>query len=112
MRFRTLEDLFQPAPTGWGLRGDPMLWQDMRAVLTGRPLPASAPELRDLLEQSFAVLTGHRIDTGQNPLKITAYKRPAGGMSNGMVSPEFWRETAIPLIEQRFLRETNCNDHN
>jgi hypothetical protein len=112
MRNRTIDDLFQPAPTGWGLRGDPVLWQEMRAVLAGRPLPASARELRELLEQSFAVLTGHRIGTTDRSLKITAYKKSAGGMSNGMVSPEFWRETAIPLIEQRFLRETNSNDDN
>ncbi len=89
-----------------------MLWQEMRAVLADRPLPASARELRELLEQCFAVLTGHGIGATKSPLKITAYKRPAGGMSNGMVSPEFWRETAIPLIEQRFLRETNFNDDN
>ena len=108
----TIDALFDDEPVTWGLRGDPFLWREMRAVLAGRPLPDSLAELHDLLERSFDALTGHEVDKAKGALKTGAYHRPGGGMSNGLVSPEFWRDTAIPLIERRFLRETNANDSN
>jgi hypothetical protein len=103
-------DLFQPDPPRWGLRGDPMLWQDMRAVLCDRPLPDNVDELRDLLHRSYDALTGHKIDEDESAVRVAAYRREGGGMSNGQVSPAFWRDTAIPLIEKRFLGGIRCYD--
>ena len=110
-RRRTADDLFHPEPGGWGLRGDPLLWREMRAVLAGRALPESPDELRALLRWCFKELTGHRLDATDRTLSVAAYRRPGGGMSSGLVSPAFWRDTAMPLIEKRYLEEDRSHGH-
>ncbi len=92
-------DLFQDKPWQWGLRGDPYLWQEMANHFAGTPLPDTAAQLEQLLSQAFETLTGQPITAE----KFVAVERfPRSGMSGGMVSPEFWRETAVPLLLKRF----------
>jgi len=38
---KTIASLFQEEPTRWGLRGDPHLWQDMRATLARHAYPST-----------------------------------------------------------------------
>ena len=104
-----VSDLFQDRPPRWGLRGDPMLWDDMRAVLSDRPLPADVQALQTLLARAFQALTGTALDCADAALAVEAYHRPCGGMSNGQVSPRFWRDTALPLILARFQREIDLH---
>ena len=47
------------------------------------------------------MLTGKSISTVR-AIKIERYDQ--GGMSGGMVSTEFWKETAIPLLLDRFRK--------
>ena len=105
----TIGDLFHEEPGAWGLRGDPFLWRDMQNVLAGYALPDGPEKLRDLFERSFEALTGHRLDDPRQSANIAAYRRTNGGMSNGQVSLVFWRDTALPLIRRRYLRE--CETH-
>lgn len=90
-----VDELFDPVPVQWGLRGDPNLWQAMRARLANVVCPESASELERLLKQTYEAITGHSFKQTQ-PFVIESFKH--GGMSSGMVSPEFWRDTAIPLL--------------
>ena len=91
--------LFQTKPAQWGLRGDPYLWQEMSDHLTQTPLPASSEQLEQLLTQAFETLTGRPI-TAEEFIAVARF--PRSGMSGGMVSPQFWRETAVPLLLSRF----------
>ncbi len=92
-------DLFQQKPVQWGLRGDPHLWQEMADHFAQTPLPGSSEQLKQLLIQAFATLTGQPLTTETH---IRVERFPRIGISGGMVSPEFWRETAVPLLLKRF----------
>jgi|GEM_PF-573716 len=95
--------LFENEPTQWGLRGDPHLWQAMREHFKSTVLPAKICEIDELIETAFHKLTEYPISSDEAFLvERFAY----GGMSSGMISPAFWRETAIPLLRYRYANKT------
>jgi dienelactone hydrolase len=96
---QTLATLFDPAPTVWGLRGDPYLWRELQTELADLRLPTSETHLIELLEQTYRRLTGVASAVGE-PIFIERLSH--GGMSSGHVSPEFWVRTAFPLLRQRY----------
>ena len=95
----TVAALFQPEPTSWGLRGDPYLWREMKERLASVPWPRTAEEVAATVAAEFERLTGHPIS---HPEMIYVERHSHGGMSSGMVWPEFWRDTAIPLLQRRY----------
>ncbi len=95
---RFVSELFVDRPQRWGLRGDPPLWDALLQHFAGITIPCSAADLSALVEAAFESLTQHAIAETQ-PFYIEKYAR--GGMSNGMVSPEFWRQHGLPLILAR-----------
>lgn len=95
----TVGSPFQAEPIRWGRRGDPYLWREMGRHFEQVPLPATAEELRHLIETTFESLTGHSINT-DNPVLVERFDH--GGMSGGHVSAEFWRDKAIPLLLARY----------
>lgn len=96
---KTLADLFEHEPAQWGLRGDPYLWRDMRATLEIAPYPHTDVQLVALLEATYQQLTGVSLSRAE-PVFVERYSH--GGMSSGYVSPQFWVETAIPLLQARY----------
>lgn len=91
-------ELFRQEPVQWALRGDPWLWRDMRERLAGVPCPATADELAALIEAQFEQLTGYPIS---HPTYFRVEKYDHGGMSGGGIVPEWWREKAIPYLQER-----------
>lgn len=96
---RLLADLFDERPAPWALRGDPHLWRDMQATLGSTPYPSTEDQLASLLEQTYQQLTGAPLSS-RDPIFVERYSH--GGMSSGYVSPQFWAETAIPLLCARY----------
>jgi hypothetical protein len=96
---KTVASLFQEAPTRWGLRGDPYLWQEMQATLGSHAYPSTEGQLTVLIEQTYQQLTGAPL-SNHDPVFVERYSH--GGMSSGSVSPQFWAETAIPLLRARY----------
>jgi hypothetical protein len=96
---KTIGDLFQEKPWQWGLRGDPYLWEEMQNHFAQASLPHNPEQIEQLLARAFEALTGHPITSEKH---IAVERFPRTGMSGGMVSPEFWRETAVPLLLSRF----------
>jgi molybdenum cofactor cytidylyltransferase len=92
---RRIEELFEEPPETWGLRGDPYLWTEMRLRLGEEPLPPGAAELRQRLEREFLALTGKEITTPEQ-FYVEAFAH--GGLSSGYISPQFWRDVAIPKL--------------
>ena len=90
-----LSELFRIQPHQWGLRGDPHLWTEMSVRFDLVRLPTSEAQLAALIEETFLLLTGHPI-SHPDPIFVERYSH--GGMSSGHVSPDFWRETALPLL--------------
>ncbi len=73
----------------------------MAQVLSHVPDPSRESELVLLIEAIFQQLTGTSISSSQ-PIYVEKYAQ--GGMSSGNVSPQFWRETAMPLLRSRYTR--------
>jgi inorganic pyrophosphatase len=96
---KSVADLFQDEPTRWGLRGDPYLWRDMKATLSSSTYPGTEAQLTALIEQTYQQLTGASLT---NPDPVFVERHSHGGMSSGYVSPQFWAETAIPLLRARY----------
>lgn len=98
-------DLFDPAPSQWGLRGDLFLWLEMRHALSHTALPATADALAGIVQGAHAAITGAQLVVDQD---VWVPHLARGGMSSGMVSGEFWCCRAIPTLQQRlaWLRES------
>ena len=98
-RMLTISLLFDVEPFQWGLRGDPYLWEEMKEKFNYRLLPETPEELESIIVAEFETITGKQI-TDRREFKIERFSH--GGMSSGYISPEFWREKAIPLIISRY----------
>ena len=97
-----VSDLFSPQPTQWGLRGDPYLWKEMRESFVGVVCPGTTEKLAALLGSKFEDLTGYPI-SHEEDFGIERFSH--GGMSSGMISAEFWRLSAIPLLCTRMIHD-------
>lgn len=98
---RHMAELFEPKPLQWGLRGDPYLWEEMASALANAPVPATQMQLDDLLKETFARLVG--VPTKSSAPTVFVERYSHGGMSSGRVSLAFWRETAFPLLQARYV---------
>jgi len=98
--------IFAARPPPWGLRGDPLLWDELAASLRGTALPRNAADRQAMLETAWTALTGHPVNTDIATIQLD--RLDCGGQSGGLVSPGFWRETAFPLLLARLssIRET------
>ncbi|MFV3412258.1 hypothetical protein ACQCLI_17605 [Pseudomonas nitroreducens] len=95
----SVAELFREEPLYWGLRGDPYLWWEMAEQFVEIPLPASEAELVQLLTELFEQLAGVQLD---HPTHVYLPRHAHGGMSSGMISNQFWRERALPLLVERY----------
>jgi hypothetical protein len=100
-----ISDLFDPAPSQWGLRRDLFLWMEMRQAFCHVEIPRQPQDLARLVSTAFALFTG---TTLAKDVTVHVKHLARGGMSSGMVSGEFWSERFIPLMMQRskWLQET------
>lgn len=96
----TVGELFQPDPEGWGLRGDPYLWGELRRVFEAVPTPSEAAVLEKMIMGAIVALTGAAWDGEEDLVRVERYA--TGGMSSGMVSTEFWRQRVIPMLVSRY----------
>jgi hypothetical protein len=98
-RYGFIGQLFEEEPIQWGLRGDPYLWRKMQAHFSESPLPANAAELVKAIEKGFLELSDQLISHADN---FHVMECSHGGMSSGIICPEFWRMNALPLLHSRY----------
>ena len=99
-RPRIFIELFCPEPEQWGLRGDPNLWREMAFRLATTPLPHAPDEVSDVLTSVFHEITGHSLSHADD---FYCAQFDSGGMSGGMISVAFWRDSGIPMLLNRFI---------
>ncbi|HHH9821188.1 TPA: ankyrin repeat domain-containing protein [Enterobacter asburiae] len=96
-----VSDLFEPAPTQWGLRGSLFLWLEMKQALCQVSLPNDKDALADIISAAFQALTGrsliHRV--GEDEFFVKRFSR--GGGSSGYVSSLYWLNNVIPQLQKR-----------
>ncbi|MFM2417159.1 MAG: hypothetical protein RL385_1882 [Pseudomonadota bacterium] len=96
----TIAMLFDRTPATWSLRGDVQLWAELRERFRSTSLPPTRAGLTATLSASFVELTGASLQ-GSECIRVP--RLDCGGMSGGLVDPSFWRDTAFPLIEERYV---------
>jgi hypothetical protein len=97
----TASFLMTPEPQQWGLRGDPYLWIEMVNHLATTKMPDSTDDLIAIIEKAFCELTAYPI-ARRDSFFIEKYSH--GGMSSGHVDPQFWKNTLIPLLVERYKK--------
>lgn len=94
----TIGDLLVLEKEGWGLRGDPWLWMELRKSTSRIPLPGTKKELTTLLRNLVLARTNTTMLDGDS-VYIARFSR--GGMSSGHISLRFWEQEGIPSIVER-----------
>jgi hypothetical protein len=62
-------------------------------------MPDQTRDLEVILGQAFHSLSGQPLSS-KGAIRVERFAH--GGMSSGMVSPEFWRDEAVPLLLERY----------
>ena len=96
--------LFDREPFQYWLRGDRGLWERMRQELADLPLPSDGWDVGAAVETAYQQAVGQALpDRPHQDESIYVRELVLGsGVSDGHVSPHFWRFTAIPLIQDRW----------
>lgn len=100
--FSTIGRLFLQEPKQWGYRGDPYLWRELACMLASSPLPADVTALEAAIGSAFEAATGRSIHAQD---EFSCERFAHGGMSSGMISPEFWQDDALPLLRSYYALE-------
>ena len=96
-----VSDLFRDPELAWGLRGDPFLWEALEKRFQGVELPCTSIELVQMVENEYRIITGQAIEIDTY---VYVKELAHGGMSSGHICPEYWRDSAIPLLVERYRR--------
>ncbi|MGW3945518.1 GIY-YIG nuclease family protein [Micrococcus endophyticus] len=95
-------DLFRERPEQYGLRGSDGLWTELRVRFASEPMPASRAELQGLVESAIEEILGEATPYDRESVHMDRYN--VGGMSQGLVHLPWWRETAVPMILDRWQK--------
>lgn len=109
----SLSDLFFPMPSSWGLRGDPYLWSALAARLNYEHMedgPESEQSFEDCIKALFCEMTGSDIERASTDPVVPMFAH--GGMSSGMISVSWWRQTGLPLLLRRYQNLSEASPHN
>jgi hypothetical protein len=96
-----ISEIFEEEPIQWGLRGDPLLWRELKECFKDIEMPNTPSELQALIEREYENSTGHLISY-QEHFGIERFR--SHGMSSGGISPEFWIKSGIPLLVGRHAK--------
>jgi hypothetical protein len=77
------------------------MWHAIKNELSALSMPETAGDLMQLLHQCYENHAGQAFN---NPdlVRVEKFKSKEAGISNGIVSPQFWANTAFPLLIERY----------
>lgn len=100
-------ELFDPEPQQWGLRGDPLLWRELKAVLAAHPLPRDFDTLTTIIGDAANERVGAQLLGQPDDRRVERYVQESG-MSTGWVSAEWWNGDGMRLLRERFDSRTRA----
>ena len=102
MSANTMVDLsvvFAERPQKYGYRGDYYFWEYLEQYFLHHTALTEREHIEDVIKQQFKHLSGVELKTDAMPY---VEELAHGGMSSGYLSGDFWLNTAIPLLQERF----------
>lgn len=98
-----MSDIFNTKPNQWGLRGDPELWEKLRLKFNNSEIPKSSNEFNIFLDAEFDSIIKSGKKTSDNIIWFEEFTQ--NGMSGGSVDLNWWKNTGLPLLKERFKNQ-------
>jgi len=100
-KIKLIKQIFDEEPFQWGLRGDPYLWEKLKEELSKIKTDVTLEDFNKILDKKFNEIINK---DGKVISKDEVYfeKYPQYGMSGGLVSLEWWKQTGLPLLKDRY----------
>ena len=98
----TVGDLLREHPEQYGLRGSVGLWTELRVRFAREPPPASRDELKGLVDGAIDEILTEA--TPYDRVSVNMDRCTGGGMSQALIHLPWWRETAVPMILDRWQK--------
>jgi hypothetical protein len=94
--------IFMPEPASdWTFRGDPFVWRALAARLATVERPSALADAVEVVKANFGQLVGVDLADEPTPDSVFRPEFDGGGISGGRASLRAWRDTLMPLLEQR-----------
>jgi hypothetical protein len=100
--------IFELKPNCWGFRGDPHLWEELKAYISMVELPGSLEEFDVLLHRAYEDITGRKLAPDQ---RFLIERFNSNGVSSGHISSDFWITDGFPRIKASFAERVKKVDH-
>jgi len=95
------KSIFENAPSQWGLRGDPHLWEALSRIMSSNAAPMQPEQFNTELDRQFKTfLDANGRKKTEEVVWVESF--PQQGMSGGSVSLDWWNETGLPLLKERY----------
>ncbi len=91
-------DITFKEPGQYGLRGDPYLWKEFKAIFE-QNIIQNKEEFKKFLHENFEKIVGKPVSKSET-YSVPRYR--FGGMSSGAISCDFWLEKGFPLLIEQF----------
>ena len=101
---KPIKDIFESKPIQWGFRGDPEMWDKLKTSFGNLENNFSQLEFENELAKrffEFIELEGEKRSNNTNSVKFENFSQR--GMSGGYISLDWWEETGLPLLKNRYL---------
>lgn len=118
----SIDEIFEPSPGGWGLRGDPHMWEDLKTAFRGQEALLKVSEFNLIVEERFQEIIKRDGDEevfykeeskqyfqddsedGEEryfvPIDNVYFPRYAEhGISGGYISLDWWVEIGLPKLK-------------
>lgn len=87
---------------GWAARGNPYFWEHLKSIFNDYNLPMDDEKFIGIIKDEFQKVTGHAL-RGDESYYVEEFAH--GGMSSGVVTTEFWLNSAIPELLGRLNKQ-------
>ena len=86
----------------WGLRGDPVLFEQLGKAMGQKEMPTTKDEYINILYRAFEEFTGDRLEADQQSSTRSFSSKIVGGRSGGGISHNFWIKKFSELAEKNY----------